>query len=61
MNDEQTSPNLPPQRKSGRGRPIYVSVDGGNDIQRATLKTTLGEIDELDIEFIEPAARNRQQ
>jgi hypothetical protein len=56
LNDEQTSPNQPQQRKSGRGRTIYISVDGGNDVQRAGLKTTLGEIDELDLEFVDPAA-----
>ena len=56
MTDEQISPNQPQQRKSGRGRPIYVSVDGGSEVQRAAMKTTLGEIDELAIDFIDPAA-----
>src|SRR5271163_894439 len=56
LNDEQAPASQPQQRKSGRGRTIFVSLDGGNDVARAALKTTLGEIDELDLEFIDPAA-----
>lgn len=58
MTDEKTTTNEPRPRKSGRGRPIHVAIDGGDEAQRATLRGVLSAIDELAIEFIDVAALN---
>ena len=36
-----TTTNEAQPRKSGRGRPIHVALDGGDEAQRATLKAVL--------------------
>lgn len=54
--DTTTTTNEPRPRKSGRGRPIHVAIDGGDEARRAALKAVLSAIDELAIEFIDVTA-----
>ena len=58
MTDEKTTTNEPRPRKSGRGRPIHVALDGGDEAQRATLRAGLSQINELELQFVGVAARN---
>src|SRR5260370_13977161 len=52
MSDEGKTVNESQPRKSGRLRPILVTVAGGGDEQRAALKAVLSKINELDIQFV---------
>jgi pilus assembly protein CpaE len=52
MTEDITLQEQGPPRKSGRRRPIYVSVAGGEDAERNALKEALGKINDLEIEFV---------
>ena len=52
MNDEDKTANQLQPRKSGRLHPVFVTVAGGDDEQRAALKAVLNQINELDIQFV---------
>lgn len=56
MNDDSIKVAKAGPRKGGRGHPIPVAIDGGDEAQRAALKAVLGNINELDIECTDIAA-----
>jgi Flp pilus assembly CpaE family ATPase len=52
MIDEGKTVNRLQPRRSGRLHPIFVTLAGGDDEQRAALKAVLSQINEFDIQYV---------
>ncbi len=59
MSEAITPQENQPARKSGRLRPLFVATAGGDDAQQAALKNALGQIKQLEINFVEEDAQGR--